>query len=307
MALDHLHAERPYLTDGGLETVLIFLDGIDLPEFAAFPLLDDPRGRATLVRYYDTYLAIAERHGRGMILDTPTWRANAAWGAVLGYDADHLDDVNQRAVRLAREIAARFPSVPTVIEGVIGPRGDGYVAGAAQSVDEATRYHAAQCRSFAAAGADLLAMLTVTYAEEGIGVARAGAEVGLPVVVSFTLETDGRLPSGQALGEAVERTDAESPTPPAYYMVNCAHPTHFAHVIAAGDGAPWLDRLRGVRANASTRSHAELDEATTLDRGDIAGLGEAYAQLARRLDLLVVGGCCGTDHDHLEVIAGATG
>ena len=143
----------------------------------------------------------------------------------------------------------------------------------------------------------------MTYAEEAIDVARAAADVGLPAVVSFTVETDGRLPSGQTLGDAIAQVDATCRVAPAYYMVNCAHPTHFANELDAD--APWRARVHGVRANASRLSHAELDEATELDRGDIEELGALYASLGSMIDLRVVGGCCGTDHEHLATIASA--
>ena len=123
----------------------------------------------------------------------------------------------------------------------------------------------------------MVTVLTMTYAEEAIGITRAAVESGLPVVISFTLETDGRLPSGQALGEAIQQVDEDTESAPAYYMINCAHPTHFEDVLEPG--APWIDRIRGLRANASTKSHAELDEATELDDGDPADLGERHAAL----------------------------
>lgn len=303
MSLPQLTADRRFLTDGGLETTLVFQQGLALPDFAAFPLLESEEGRAALVAYYAPYLELAERLGTGFVLDTPTWRANLDWGARLGYDAVHLAVVNHRAVELVAAIAARRPGVQSVINGVVGPRGDGYVVGATMSAPEAAAYHGLQARAFAEAGAHMVSAITMTYAEEAIGVARAAAAVSLPAVVSFTVETDGRLPSGQALGDAIAAVDDAARVAPAYYMVNCAHPTHFARELEAG--APWVARVQGVRANASRLSHAELDEATELDRGDVEELGALYASLGSLLDLRVVGGCCGTDHGHIATIAGA--
>jgi homocysteine S-methyltransferase len=303
MSLPQLTANRPFLTDGGLETTLVFHQGLDLPDFAAFPLLDSEDGRASLVDYYTPYLDLAERLGTGFVLDTPTWRANLDWGARLGFDAAGLAAVNQRAVEFVISLATSRPSVTAIVNGVIGPRGDGYKVGFTMSAAEAAAYHGLQARAFAAAGAEMISAITMTYADEAIGVARAAAAVGLPAVISFTVETDGRLPSGQDLGDAITQVDEVCDVPPAYYMVNCAHPTHFADQLEAG--ASWLARVRGVRANASVLSHAELDEAEELDRGDVEELGALYASLGSIIDLRVIGGCCGTDHEHVATIAAA--
>ena len=207
MSLPQLTADRPFLTDGGLETTLVFHQGLDLPDFAAFPLLDSDDGRAGLIAYYTPYLDLAERLGTGFVLDTPTWRANLDWGARLGYDAVGLAAVNHRAVEFVTSLAAQRPSVTAIVNGVIGPRGDGYVVGSTMSAAEAAAYHGLQARAFAEAGAEMISAITMTYADEAIGVARAAAAVGLPAVISFTVETDGRLPSGQTLGDAIALVD----------------------------------------------------------------------------------------------------
>jgi len=306
MSLAQLTADRPFIADGGLETVLIYLDGFDLPDFAAFPLLDRDDGRAALDAYYRNYLLLAERHGRGVVLDTPTWRASLDWGARQGYGAERLADVNRRAVAFVRAAASRFPAVTAVVNGAVGPRGDGYVVDGAMSVDEAANFHSLQARAFAEAGADMMSAITMTYVEEAIGITRAAQAAGVPIAVSFTVETDGRLPSGQTLGDAIAQVDSVTGRAPAYYLVNCAHPTHFQPVLEQGIGSSWMQRIRGVRANASAMSHEELDAATELDRGDIADLADRYRQLQGLVDLSVVGGCCGTDHEHVEAIAVAT-
>jgi len=301
--LPQLHHDRPFVTDGGLETTLVFHEGIDLPDFAAFPLLDTDAGRAALARYHAPYLDLAERTGTGIVLDTATWRASLDWGARLGYDADELAAVNRRGVDLIRELAGDRAHVPAVLNGVLGPRGDGYVVDTSMSASEAASYHSLQARAFAEAGVDMVTAVTMTYVEEAIGIAQAAIAVDLPVAISFTVETDGRLPSGQDLRDAVEAVDAATDSAVAYFMVNCAHPTHFAHVLDEGD---WLARIRGIRANASAASHAELDEAEELDRGDVGDLASRYADLRRVLPhLAVVGGCCGTDHEHIGAIADA--
>ena len=293
-----------FLTDGGIETTLIFEDGFELPDFAAFALLGDPAGREALVRYFDRYAAIAEEHQVGIVLETPTWRASTDWGARAGLDADAVVAVNHDAVSLLEGTRERFATskVPVVISGCIGPRGDGYVVEDAMTPDAARRYHLPQAEAFAAAGADLVTAITMTYADEAIGVAEAAREAGLPVVLSFTVETDGTLPDGTALGDAIEAVDAATEGYPAYYMVNCAHPTHFEDVL--DPAARWTARLGGIRANASTASHAELDEAEELDAGDPVDLAERYAQLRRtHPSIKVLGGCCGTNHEHIGAIA----
>jgi S-methylmethionine-dependent homocysteine/selenocysteine methylase len=291
---------RTFITDAGMETVLIYRDGLELPEFASFVLLDDPAGIEALRSYYGEYVAIAERHGFGIVLDTPTWRANPDWGARLGYSAEGLDDVNRRGVALLEEVReAAGNGVDVLISGCIGPRGDGYVVGEVMSAKEAQEYHSAQVATFASTNSDLVSALTLNYAAEAVGIARAAAEAGIPSVISFTVETDGRLPSGQELRDALAEVDEATGGAPAYYMVNCAHPTQFEDVLAGGG----LERVRGLRANASTKSHAELDEAEELDQGDPDDLAERYRGLRPLLpNLTVVGGCCGTDERHIEAI-----
>jgi homocysteine S-methyltransferase len=291
-----------FLTDGGLETVLIFHQGFDLPAFAAFDLLKDEAGTEAIRAYYRPYLDLARERDLGFVLESPTWRASPGWARELGYELDELDEVNRRAIALMVDLREEYAGgPPIVISGCIGPQGDAYDPAVLLSADAAREYHSRQIGTFAETQAEMVSALTLTYADEAIGIARAAAEAGLPAAISFTVETDGRLPSGQALGEAIETVDAETDRSPAYYMVNCAHPTHFESVL--DPGAPWTPRLRGLRANASRRSHAELDEATELDAGDPPDLGARYAALRERLpQLTVLGGCCGTDHRHVRAI-----
>jgi S-methylmethionine-dependent homocysteine/selenocysteine methylase len=295
-----------FLTDGGIETVLIFHEGVDLPLFAAFDLLKDARGTERLRSYYAPYLALARRRRLGFVLESPTWRASPRWAAALGYDAEHLDALNRKAIALCEEIRREHEGGcgPIVISGCLGPHDDGYDPAELLTADAARDYHATQVRTFADTAADMVTALTMTYVEEAIGVARAAEESGIPAAVSFTVETYGRLPSGQALGEAIEQVDAETGASPSYYMINCAHPAHFASVLE--DGGGWRERIRGLRANASRRSHAELDESDELDEGNPADLGAGYAGLREHLPRLnVLGGCCGTDHRHVEAICDA--
>ena len=294
---------RLFLTDGGMETTLVFHDGIDLPCFASFTLLDNEAGIARVKSYYELYAKLATDSGLGFVLEAPTWRANKDWGAKLGYSQEALASVNRRAIALLSELRAKHetPRSPMVISGNIGPRGDGYVIENAMSAKEAADYHGEQIGVFAGTEADMVSAFTMNYAEEAIGIANAAKKAGMPVVISFTLETDGKLPTGQTLKEAITQTDAATGSAPAYYMINCAHPAHFADALAAGEG--WVKRIQGLRANASRRSHAELDEAKDLDIGDPVELGHLHGELRRKLPhLAVLGGCCGTDHRHVEEI-----
>ncbi len=298
-----LAQDRLFMTDGGMETTFIFHQGIDLPELAAFHLLKDEAGTEVLRAYYVLYARMARSHEMGFVLESPTWRANPDWAAKLGYDARALADANRKGVGLMLEIRAAFerPETPFVVSGNIGPRGDGYFPDRRMSVAGAKAYHATQIETFAQTDADLVSAFTLNYSEEAIGVAAAAQDCAIPAVISFTVETDGRLPSGEPLADAIRRTDDATGGFPAYYMINCAHPTHFERVLRGG--GDWLGRLRGLRANSSRRSHAELDGAPELDTGDPEALGAEYRELRALLPrLAVVGGCCGTDHRHVDAI-----
>jgi homocysteine S-methyltransferase len=294
---------RLFLTDGGLETTLIFHEGWELAIFQAFTLLDSEQGRAALRAYFERYIALAVTHGRGFVLESPTWRANPDWAARIDYGRDALAEVNHAAIHLMREIRDTHETerTPIVISGCIGPRGDGYDPGKVMSAEEAQAYHAWQVGVLRDAGADLVSAFTMNNVNEALGVTRAAQAAKIPCVVSFTVETDGRLPTGDSLADAIEVVDAATGHAPAYYMINCAHPTHFEGTL--DPSAYWIKRLRGLRANSSRRSHAELDTATELDAGNPTELGEQDAGLLRRFPHInVLGGCCGTDHRHVEQI-----
>ena len=297
--------DTPIVTDGGLETWLLFQRGIDLPAFAAYPLLDDEDGRAQLVVYYGRYLAIAASVGAAALLEAPTWRANPDWAGSLGHDLGELGRLIDDSIALMHELRSQHRTDHAVlVSAVVGPRGDGYRVDLEMSPDEAADYHRFQIERSWRAGADVVTALTMTHVGEAVGVALAAQAVGIPSVISFTVETDGRLPSGTTLAEAIVETDATTDAAPHHYMINCAHPTHFEHVFqGAGD---WTQRIGGLRANASMLSHAELDEMTELDEGDPVDLAARYVTLRSELPALqVIGGCCGTDDRHVDAIARA--
>lgn len=296
--------DRPFVTDAGLETWLVFQQGVELRHFAAYELLQTAEGLARLRAWYRRFADIARTSGTGLLLESPTWRANPDWAARLGHDAQTLDGINRAAIGLLLQLRAELerPDMPVLVCGNMGPRGDGYVPSARMSAGEAEAYHRTQVRSFAGTDADLVSVFTMNYTDEAIGVARAARAEAMPVVVSFTVETDGRLPSGEPLPEAIERTDQATDGHVLHYMINCAHPTHFDDQLASG--AAWTQRLRGIRANASRLSHAELEACTELDDGDPEDLAGRYLGLRARLPrLAVIGGCCGTDDRHVAAIA----
>jgi S-methylmethionine-dependent homocysteine/selenocysteine methylase len=296
--------DQLFLTDGGLETFLIHQQGVTLPDFASFHLLGTAEGEALVRDYFRTYAGIARRHGTGLILDTLTWRASADWGALHGLAPADMVTINARAVAQLEELRREFAPVPVVISGCIGPRGDGYVPDTQMTVRGAEAYHQPQVDALADAGADMLTAMTLNYVEEAVGITHAARLAAMPIAISFTVETNGRLPTGQSLGSAIRIVDAATSGYPSYYMVNCAHPSHFAHLLDPEES--WVRRIRGIRANASCRSHAELNDAADLDTGDPQSLAAAYATLRSRLpQLTVLGGCCGTDHRHVEAIAAA--
>jgi S-methylmethionine-dependent homocysteine/selenocysteine methylase len=296
-------ADRLFLTDGGIETSLIFQEGLDLPYFAAFNLLKDDSGTAILRKYFNAYVRVARKNGVGFILESATWRASPDWARLMGYSTDELAGFNRKAIAMLEDIRNdnETDTTPMVISGCVGPRGDGYDPQELQTAQQAEEYHQVQIGTFAKTAADMITAITMTHSGEAIGVTRAAQAAGLPVAVAFTVETDGLLPTGQSLADAIAEVDAATGNGPAYYMINCAHPTHFDDAIAAGEH--WVSRIRGIRANASTASHAELDEAEELDAGNPKELGAQYRDLKSKMGhVTVVGGCCGTDHRHIEEI-----
>jgi S-methylmethionine-dependent homocysteine/selenocysteine methylase len=267
-------------------------------------MLASADGRAELERYFRQFLELARETRTGLVLESATWRASPDWAEPLQLDQQRLDALNTESVAMLRTLRGEYADVEVVVSGCIGPRGDGYDAGRIMSADEAQAYHAHQAAILTSAGADMLSALTMTNSSEAIGVTRAAAELGIPIVVSFTVETDGALPTGQTLGQAITECDAATGSYPAYYMVNCAHPTHFAARLLSGQS--WVARVRGLRANASRCSHAELEAMTELDEGSPTELGREYRELRDRLpQLTVLGGCCGTDYRHIAAIAEA--
>jgi S-methylmethionine-dependent homocysteine/selenocysteine methylase len=294
------------LTDGGLETALIFHDGIDLPYFAACELLRSEHGMRVLLDYFDESASIAAEAGLPFAVESPTWRANPDWTTRLGYSAEEFAEVNREGVRMAEEVRRRHETArtPVVIAGVVGPRSSGYSLQSLQSAQQAAEYHYAQMGVFAETQADYISAMTLTYSDEAVGMARAAEATGMPIVISFTVETNGLLASGESLRRAIEAVDTGTDAYPEYYMINCAHPTHLPAGLDSAE--PWARRIRGYRANASLRSHREINAADDLDDGDPHELAQQLRELRERMpQLSVVGGCCGSDSRHTRAIAAA--
>lgn len=296
---------RFFLADGGLETYMIFNKGYDLPCFSAAVLLDSEQGRRDLRAYFERYIDIARQSKRGFVLDAPTWRAGMAWAGPLGQTVSQIMETNARAVKFVSAIREQHESkgLPILINGLVGPAGDAYAPDEPIGAQDAFLIHSPQIHALGKAGVDMISAMTLTHAGEAIGIVQAAQEVDVPVVIAFTLETDGRLPSGQPLADAIAEVDTATNKRPLYFMINCAHPDHFAGIL--DQGADWIQRIGGIRSNASRMSHAELDEAEELDDGNPVELGHLNAALAGVLpNIRVIGGCCGTDHRHVGCIAG---
>jgi len=302
-ALTEIFRHPFYLTDGGLETTLIFHQAISLNYFAAFELLKNENGKKALQSYYESYLKLAAQYYLPFVMESPTWRANADWGVKLGYTHDEIFALNKQSIKFTRELAEPFSqSLPQIIfSGNIGPRGDGYKAENCMTAEQAKAYHIEQVKAFAFADADVVTALTITYSDEAVGIIQAARSFSLPVVVAFTVETDGRLPGGEPLNEAIIKTDQETNSYAKHYMINCAHPQHFLPILQKEER--WKKRIGGIRANASLKSHAELDDSEILDTGDACLLASGYKDAFQLLPgLKIIGGCCGTDHTHMEAI-----
>lgn len=300
-------SDRYFLTDGGMETDFIFHHGIDIPDFATFELLKKPAMEDFIRDYFKQYTDIANKNGAGFILGGLTWRANNDWGAKFGYDTpEKVDAVVKKVIQYLNKVRNELETedMPIVISGSLGPRGDGYDPGNPISTESAKEYHSAQIRSFYESDTDFVSALTMANAPETLGIVLAAKEIDMPIAVSFTVETDGNLPTGMSIKEAIEIIEEKSDAYPIYYMINCAHPTHFAHILK--ESGKWKDRLMGIRANASKCSHEELDNATELDDGNPLEFGKEYQDiLAHNPQIKIIGGCCGTDHRHVDEAAKA--
>lgn len=290
--------DQKFLVFAATGTDLIFNRGQELPGFASFPLNEDPEAQPVIVDQMRDLVNTAKAAGVGCIIDTLTWMANRDRAAPLGYDADRLAALNRTAVRLMRDLRDEVAAEDVLLALCLGPSRDPYTKLEPMTVENARSYHRAQIEAIHDMSVDLVHAYTFNQVEEAAGVALAASDFGVPVVVSFVVETDGKLDNGLPLEEAIAQVDELTSNGPAYFMVNCAHPDHFSHVLT---GNP---RLKGIVVNASRCSHAELDDATKLDDGDPEELAAEITRLVKLYpSLSVIGGCCGTDFRHLQRMA----
>lgn len=303
----HFPAQKPgtlYLTEGGQETEIMYRFGYDLPEFAMFPLLDNPQALEAMRGMYQRYLDVAARHGLVALMGGLDYRASPDWARKLGLSAAALADFQHRAVGFLRDIAAPYAGqLPGVmIVGTVGPRGDAYSLNLTMTAQEAEDYHSIQLETLKAAKIDLVNAMTFNNTPEAIGVARAVANVDLPLTISFTLDSDHKLKSGQSLREAIELVDRETgPARPDFYGINCSHPMEFSPALENGR---WIERIRSLRPNAAMMDKQSLCTLGHLEEGDPSSLGALMGMIARRYPHMDIwGGCCGTWEKHLGEIA----
>jgi homocysteine S-methyltransferase len=295
--------EALFLTEGGIETELMYKWRFELPHVAVFPLLDNPDAVAVMRGIYRRSLDVAAAHGMSAMLTGLDYRASPDWGGLPGYSQEALVEANHQAIDFLRELAREYnDDLPRVlVGGIIGPRGDAYELNRTITADAAEDYHATQLTTLKQADVDFAAAMTFNNIPEAIGVARAATTIGVPLVISLTVDSTSRLKSGPTVAEAVETIDAETDGAPACYMLNCSHPVEFEPGLTDGD---WIRRLRGFRPNASKMEKIALCQIGHLEEGDPVELGRLMGDLARRYPHMDIwGGCCGTGTVHLGEIA----
>ena len=294
---------RFYLSEGGTETELMYKYGFELPQFAMFPLLDNPDAASKMRGMFRRYLDVVAANGMSALMGGLDYRASPDWGELLGYSPEGLAEANLQSIAFLREIANEYTSdIPEIlIQGLIGPRGDAYERNERITENEAEDYHSVQLQTLKNADVDLALALTFNNVPESIGVARAAAKIGVPLGLSLTLDSNSKLHSGTSLAEAITAIDAETNRSPEFYSINCSHPVEFEPAIKSED---WISRVRGVRPNASKMEKIALCEIGHLESGDPVELGELCGDLARRYPHMDIwGGCCGTWDTHIEEIA----
>lgn len=294
---------RFYLSEGGTETEFMYKHGFELPHFAIFPLLDNPDAVSKLREMFRSYLDVAAKHEVCALMGGLDYRASPDWGELLGYSPAGLADANMQSIEFLREIAGEYSSqIPeTLIQGLIGPRGDAYERNETITENEAEDYHAVQLETLKEADVDLALAITFNNIPESVGVARAAAKIGIPLGISLSLDSSSKLNSGQSLSEAITMIDKATDQSPEFYSINCSHPLEFEPAIEPGD---WVNRIRGVRPNASKMDKMALCQLGHLEEGDPVELGVLCGDLARRYPHMDIwGGCCGTWDKHLNEIA----
>lgn len=294
---------RFYLSEGGTETEFMYKHGFELPHFAMFPLLDNPKASAKMKDMFRSYLDVAADHNFCALMGGLDYRASPDWGELLGYSPAGLADANLQSIEFLRDVASEYSSdIPeTLIQGLIGPRGDAYARNESITESEAEDYHAVQLETLKKADVDLALAMTFNNIPESVGVARAAAKIGVPLGISLSLDSNSKLNSGPSLADAITTIDKETDQSPEFYLINCSHPLEYEPAIEPGD---WVKRIRGVRPNASKMEKIALCKIGHLEDGDPEELGVLCGDLAQRYPHMDIwGGCCGTWNNHLDQIA----
>lgn len=294
---------RIYLSEGGVETEILYKYGFELPQFAVFPLLNNPEALSKLKGMYRNYLDVVAKHGMNALIGGLDYRASPDWGDLLGYSPEGLSEANHKSIAFLKEVANEYVSdIPEIlIQGCIGPRGDAYDRSQSITADEAEDYHSIQLTTLKEANVDLALAITFNNIPESIGVARAAEKVGVPIAISLSLDSTSKLNTGPSLKEAITTIDTETDQAPEFYSINCSHPIEYEPAIESGN---WIKRVRGVRPNASKMEKIALCKIGHLEEGDPVELGELCGDLARRYPHMDIwGGCCGTWDIHLDEIA----
>lgn len=300
-----VHGGSPILTDGGIETRVMFETDVALPaHVGAAGLVEDPAGGPVLRRIYESYVAAARPSRLPVIIGTPTFRASPNFVRRAGLDvAGATRRLNASAAAMHRGIRERSRAHPVFVAGVIGPSGDAYSPGEALPASEAREYHAVQAEVLAASGVDFLYAPTFPAVEEALGVSMAMADTGLSHVVSFVLGRDGRVLDGTPLRAAVGRIDAEAP--PLFYSISCVHTSVVERALRDEAGASGIagERLLELKANASSLSTDQLVKLDHLEGDDPERFAAGMREIHEDFGLRILGGCCGTDDRHIKALA----
>jgi S-methylmethionine-dependent homocysteine/selenocysteine methylase len=298
--------QRPnklFLTEAGIETELMYKWGFEIPHFAMFALLENDQIVSTLRGMYRSYLDVAAKHEMSFLMGGFDYRASPDWAELLGYGPEALKEANLRCLDFHRQMGAEYASdVPEAVTmGCVGPRGDAYQLNRTISEAEAEDYHSVQLTTLRDAKVPLVYAATFNNIPEAVGVVRAARRLGLPIALSFSLDSNSKLKSGPSVKEAIEAVDEATDRAPEFYAINCSHPVEFEPALEPGS---WIERLRNLRPNASKMEKIALCKLGHLEEGDPIELGQLMGQLAKRYPHMDIwGGCCGTGEVHLEEIA----
>lgn len=295
-----------FLTEGGSETEIMYRHGFELPEFAMFTLLENPKAVPIMRDMFCAQLDVAAEFGLSFLLTGLDYRASPDWGAKLGYSAQGLADANISAIEFLRDIAQGYEDqIPRLlVGGILGPRGDAYDLNQNITAESAEDYHSVQLNTLKAAGVDFVSAQTFNNVPEAVGVCKAASKMGVALSVGLTLDSTCRLKSGPSLAEAITEIDAlTGEQAPDFYLLNCSHPVEYEPAL---ENASWIKRLRGVRPNASKMEKLALCKLGHLEDGDPVELGAQLGDLSQRFPHMdIFGGCCGTGDSHLREIAKA--